>query len=139
MIEIPLARYVEITGQSRQALHEKVKNGKLKTRKDESTGRVYVILDIDPKEIGISKDEQDDIKRIESIMGSLILEYKNDLLVYKEELKSYTEKINAVNQERIKALEESNKKILEMKDEQIKKLENEVKELRKGFFRKLFG
>src|SRR5271169_2749461 len=107
-----LTRYIEITGQTRQNVIYKIENGKLQSRKDDS-GRVYILLDIDPKEIGVSKE--DDHSRIESVLGSVIMEYKNDLLAFKEEMKNYTEKIELANQ-----------KIIELKDQQIKEQKEEI-------------
>jgi len=122
MIEIPLKKYCEMTGQSRQGVYNKIKDGNLDSRKDDS-GRVFILLDIDVEE---KIKEQSNLSQVKEVFGALIVEMK-------EQNKELIDKLEESHKREIDNLKEVHQKLLEMKEDEISRLRE------KGFFQRLFG
>ena len=122
MLEIPLKKYCEMTGQSRQSVHAKVKDGKLESRKDES-GRVFILLDIDIED---KLKNENSIAQVKEVFGALVIEMK-------EQNREIIEKLEGGHKREIENMKETYNKILDLKDDEIKRLRD------RGFFKRLFG
>jgi len=122
MLQIPLKKYCEMTGLSRQTIYNHIKDGKLKSVKDEN-GRVYILQDF-VNDDSISNEKG--ISDINEAFGALLVELK-------KQTKEQIDKIEEVHHRELNITKEYYERILELKDEEIRRLRD------KGFFKRLFG
>jgi len=122
MIQIPLKKYCEMTGLSRQTIYNHIKDGKLKSVKDEN-GRVYILQDL-VNDDNISSDKS--ISDINEAFGALLVELK-------KQTKEQIDKIEEVHHRELSTTKEYYERIIELKDDEIKRIRD------KGFFKRLFG
>ncbi len=140
-MRIPLMEFCEITGQSRQNVDNKVKQGKLVKEKDQK-GNVFILLDINAKEYVNEGEKVNEIAEIKDLFGRFFGEYKGAIDKLQKSHEREVETIKKSNEEIVKMKDERLKEhneAIKKRDEQIDELITKLTEKEKGFFRKLFG
>lgn len=137
MVWLPINEFCQATKMSRVGVDKKVKENKLEKKLIDGKQHIGLDLSEDRLKQLIPKDQHSDENKL---IGSLLVEYKENLSQFREEMQSHSNRMSEAHDRELSSLKESKNEVIQVKDDEIERLKKELEKLgKKGFFRKFFG